>query len=85
MPDVGREWRSRLADVPTKRDNEEERFARIDVLMEEYRVNHEDLELYIKTVRTETCESRDRTGQGIDGPRARMDTARRQFRKSKGQ
>ena len=85
MPDVGRELSSRLADVPTKRDNDEERFARIDVLMEEYRVNHEDLELYIKTVRTETCESRDRTGQVIDGSRARMDTARRQFRKSKGQ
>ena len=32
-------------------DNEEERLARIDQLVEEYRIKHEDLETYLRAVR----------------------------------
>jgi len=69
--------------VPTKKDNADERFARIDALMEEYRVNHEDLEHYIRNV-AGMREGRDRARQSADGPRKHMNSARRQLKKSKG-
>ncbi len=41
--------------MPTKKqENDEERFARIDALMEEYRVNHDDLEAYVQAMRDRT-------------------------------
>ena len=68
----------------TKKDNEDERFARIDALMEDYRVNHGDLEHYIRKAHTGMREGRDGARQNIDGSRQKMNSARRQLRKSKG-
>ena len=70
--------------MPTKKDKEEERFARIDALMEEYRVNHEDLEHYIRKVHAGTREGRGRARWSTDGSRKHMNSAWRQLKKSKG-
>lgn len=35
--------------MPLSKDNQAERLARIDALMEEYRLKHEDLEAYLRT------------------------------------
>jgi hypothetical protein len=45
--------------MPSKRDNDEERLSRIAALMEEYRVNHEDLVEYINTIRSRAREARE--------------------------
>jgi hypothetical protein len=45
--------------VPSERDNDAERFARIEALMEEYRVKHEDLEAYVESVRGRAKQARD--------------------------
>ena len=64
--------------MPTRRrDNDEERFARIDALMEEYRVNHEDLQAYVRQVQAAAAERR-RESQEI------LDEAREQFRRAQG-
>jgi hypothetical protein len=55
--------------VPSERDNDVERFARIEALMEEYRVKHEDLEAYVASVR-------DRASRALDAAEQRTDTAR---------
>ena len=55
--------------VPSERDNDAERFARIEALMEEYRVKHEDLEAYVESVR-------DRARQASDAAQVRTDAAR---------
>ena len=70
--------------MPTKKDNEDERFVRINALMEEYRVNHENLEHYIRNIHPGMREGLDRARQGADGPRKHMNSARRQLKKSKG-
>ena len=70
--------------MPTKKDNEDERFARIEALMEEYRVNHEDLEHYIRVVRSDAAERRNRARQNVDGSRKQMNGVRQQLKKSKG-
>jgi hypothetical protein len=69
--------------VPTKKDNENERFARINALMEEYRVNHENLEHYIRNIHPGMNEVRDRARDDADGSKKRMNT-RRPLKKSKG-
>jgi hypothetical protein len=70
--------------VPTKKDNDDERFARIDALMEEYRVSHEDFEHYLKAVQTDVRAGRDRARQNIARLKKQMDTARRLIKKFKG-
>ena len=44
--------------MPSQRDNDEERLNRIAALMEEYRINHEDLVLYVKSVRSRIAAAR---------------------------
>jgi hypothetical protein len=52
--------------VATKQsDNEEERIARIDALIEEYRLKHEDLQAYIEQARELARLSRERTRQSL--------------------
>ena len=75
---------STLTDVPTKKDNEDERFARIDALMEEYRVNHEDFAHYLKVVRTDAREISVRARQNMVRLKKQVDAARRQLKTSKG-
>ena len=55
--------------MPSQRDNDEERFERIAALMEEYRVNHEDLVEYMKTVRSRTHEAREATRKAVTAAR----------------
>jgi hypothetical protein len=55
--------------VPSDRDNDAERFARIDALMEEYRVKHEDLEAYVKSVRDRASRTRDMAQELVDTAR----------------
>jgi hypothetical protein len=55
--------------MPSEPDNEAERFARIEALMEEYRVKHEDLEAYVQSLR-------DRAGKAQATAREVVDTAR---------
>ncbi len=43
--------RQKRSTMKTKDGDDAERFARIDALMEEYRLNHEDLEAYVRMVR----------------------------------
>jgi hypothetical protein len=69
--------------VPTKRDNEVERLARIDALMEEYRVNHEDLEHYIERLHLDVREGRDRACDRVDASGKHMSGARRQLKNAK--
>ena len=42
--------------MPTRGDSGEERFVRLEQLMEEYRINHEALETYVRKVRDEARE-----------------------------
>ena len=62
--------------MPLRRDNQDERLARIEALMEEYRVNHEDLEAYVQKVRTETKERHRRSKQSIVEARETLRLAR---------
>ena len=62
--------------MPTRRDADDERFARIEALMEEYRINHEELEAYVRAT-TETIQRRHRASR--EGIR----TARATFKQSK--
>jgi len=50
--------------VPTKADNAE-RFARIQSLMEEYRINHEDLDASVKAARPHAESGRERARQHL--------------------
>jgi hypothetical protein len=57
--------------VPTRRaDNDAERFARIEALMEEYRVKHEDLEAFLRATRTAARQNRTMARQNIETARA---------------
>jgi hypothetical protein len=58
--------------VPTRRaDNDDERFARIEALMEEYRVKHEDLEAFLRAARTAARQSGTMARQNLETARAR--------------
>jgi hypothetical protein len=48
--------------VPLHSDNDEERFVRIQQLMEEYRVKHEDLVAYVRRVK-EISQQRQREAE----------------------
>ncbi len=57
--------------MATKRaDNDNERFARIEALMEEYRIKHEDLEAYVQATRDRMIADRNRSRQQIRTLRA---------------
>ena len=62
--------------MPTRLDNDDERFARIEALMEEYRINHEELEAYVRAT-TETVQRRHRESQDS------IRNARAAFKRSK--
>ena len=47
--------------MPVSKDNDEERFARIEALCEEYRIKHEDLAAYVAAVRNNNLELRAET------------------------
>ena len=66
--------------MASRRDNEAERFARIDALMEEYRIKHEDLEAYIHSVRQSSNDSRRESREGITRARAGLAQSRRKRR-----
>jgi hypothetical protein len=66
--------------MPSKRDNDEERFNRIAALMEEYRVNHEDLVSYVKLVRGRTADGRTRASGHLKAARDSADRSRRNRR-----
>ena len=66
--------------MPSKRDNDEERFNRIVALMEEYRVNHEDLVSYVKLVRNRTSEGRVRANGQLKAARESAERSRRNGR-----
>jgi hypothetical protein len=66
--------------MPSKRDNDEERFNRIAALMEEYRVNHEDLVSYVKLVRDRSTEGSTRATRNLKTVRAGLDRSRRNRR-----
>ncbi len=52
--------------VPARADdNDAERFARIEALLEEYRVKHEDLEAYLRWIRGEAERSRTQSRQAL--------------------
>ena len=52
--------------MPRRKDNQDERLARIDALMEEYRLKHEDLETYLRTLRDQSREFTDRAKAQLD-------------------
>ena len=66
--------------MPSKRDNDEERFNRIAALMEEYRVNHEDLVSYVKLVRDRSTEGSTRATRNLKTVRAGLDRSQRNRR-----
>ena len=61
-------------DVPSERDNDAERFARIEALMEAYRVNHEDLEGYLESVCGRAKQARDAAKERADAARGNRTT-----------
>ena len=66
--------------MPTRGDNDDERFARIEALMEEYRINHEELEAYVRATK-ETVQRRHRQSQdGILVARAAFKRSRKKAR-----
>ena len=54
------------------RDNDEERLARLEALMEEYRINHGDLELHVQKLRVEAREQRQQLRDAIHEARERF-------------
>jgi hypothetical protein len=62
--------------MPTKGDNDEERFNRIAALMEEYRVKHEDLVAYIDAVRDRMRADGQRVRSRASAARAAVKRAR---------
>jgi hypothetical protein len=63
--------------VPSERDNDAERFARIEALMEEYRVKHEDLEAYVESARGRAKNARDAARELADTARVNRTTRTR--------
>jgi len=53
-------------------DDERERFARIEQILEEYRLNHEDFEAYVEMVRARARDVRRRTRQYLDDAKTRL-------------
>jgi hypothetical protein len=66
--------------MPSERDNDEERFNRIAALMEEYRVNHEDLISYIKLVQDRSANGRTRASGRLKAAREGAERSRRNRR-----
>ena len=66
--------------MPSKRDNDEERFNRIASLMEEYRVNHEDLVSYVKLVRGRATAGSTRATRNLKSAREGAQQAGRKRR-----
>ena len=62
--------------MPVSKDNDEERFARIEALCEEYRIKHEDLAAYVASVQNSTNELK-------AGAKKRMAKARERVTKIK--
>jgi hypothetical protein len=62
--------------VPKSEDNQEERLARIEALMEEYRLKHEDLEAYLRNYREESREY-------LANAKVQLESARRQSGKKR--
>jgi DNA repair ATPase RecN len=55
--------------MPSRRDNAEERLNRIAALMEEYRVNHEDLVEYVKAVQNRALNAKVISQHGMKAAR----------------
>ena len=66
--------------MPSKRDNDEERFNRINSLTEEYRVNHEDLVSYVTLVRGRSTAGNTRATGNLKAAREGFQRARRNRR-----
>jgi hypothetical protein len=66
--------------MPSRRDNDVERLARIDALMEEYRIKHEDLEAYVDSVRRRAKEGRMESREGVSRAREALNRGRRKRR-----
>jgi hypothetical protein len=63
--------------MPDARDNDEERFARIERLCEEYRVNHEDLEAYVASIRRRARQAATNSKQNLADARKRLERIKR--------
>ena len=58
--------------MPTRRDNDDERLARIDMILEEYRLNVEELEALAERATERARKMREDNRLAIERVRARM-------------
>ena len=66
--------------APLKTDNRDERLARIEALMEEYRIKHEDLEAYVRDFEQRSRRARQKVRAGLALAKSRHEAFRKRRR-----